>query len=110
MYQTPPNLRFFNNNNNNERGYVSEDLSPLPTGYGVGIRESDQLSVSSSSSFGGPSPRDRQRYLPCNDSKTQGGIYLPMAPLSSSLGSPASANNKVIVRKINIFSLIVSLV
>ncbi|KAK1121874.1 hypothetical protein K0M31_010184 [Melipona bicolor] len=54
-------------------------------------RESDQLSVSSSSSVGGPSPRDR-RCLP-NDSSAA-GIYLPMAPLSSSLHSPAS-NSKV---------------
>ncbi|XP_024893875.1 ankyrin repeat and SAM domain-containing protein 1A-like isoform X2 [Temnothorax curvispinosus] len=84
LYQTPPVPR-----GTMEGSFVSEDLSlTLPTGYGG--RESDQLSVSSSSSVGGPSPRDR-RCLP-NDSST--GIYLPMAPLSSSLHSPAS-NNKV---------------
>ncbi|XP_011059467.1 PREDICTED: uncharacterized protein LOC105149028 isoform X2 [Acromyrmex echinatior] len=85
LYQTPPVPR-----GTMEGSFVSEDLSlTLPTGYGG--RESDQLSVSSSSSVGGPSPRDR-RCLP-NDSSAA-GIYLPMAPLSSSLHSPAS-NNKV---------------
>ncbi|KAK0086931.1 hypothetical protein PV325_002141 [Microctonus aethiopoides] len=98
LYQTPPVPRY------TEGSYVSEDLSlTLPTGLGGngggcgggggggGSRESDQLSVSSSSSVGGPSPRDR-RCLP-NDSNPP-GIYLPMAPLSSSLHSPAS-NSKV---------------
>ncbi|XP_076179586.1 ankyrin repeat and SAM domain-containing protein 1A isoform X2 [Ptiloglossa arizonensis] len=86
LYQTPPVPR-----GTMEGSFVSEDLSlTLPTGYGGG-RESDQLSVSSSSSVGGRSPRDR-RCLP-NDSSAA-GIYLPMAPLSSSLHSPAS-NNKV---------------
>ncbi|XP_012218625.1 ankyrin repeat and SAM domain-containing protein 1A-like isoform X2 [Linepithema humile] len=85
LYQTPPVPR-----GTMEGSFVSEDLSlTLPTGYGG--RESDQLSVSSSSSVGGPSPRDR-RCLP-NDSSAA-GIYLPMAPLSSSLHSPAS-NSKV---------------
>ncbi|XP_008546697.1 ankyrin repeat and sterile alpha motif domain-containing protein 1B isoform X1 [Microplitis demolitor] len=84
LYQTPPAPRC------TEGSYVSEDLSlTLPPGF-TG-RESDQLSVSSSSSIGGPSPRDR-RCLP-NDSGIS-GIYLPMAPLSSSLHSPAS-NSKV---------------
>ncbi|XP_074108399.1 ankyrin repeat and SAM domain-containing protein 1A isoform X11 [Cotesia typhae] len=84
LYQTPPAPRC------TEGSYVSEDLSlTLPAGF-TG-RESDQLSVSSSSSIGGPSPRDR-RCLP-NDSGIS-GIYLPMAPLSSSLHSPAS-NSKV---------------
>ncbi|XP_044594522.1 ankyrin repeat and sterile alpha motif domain-containing protein 1B isoform X3 [Cotesia glomerata] len=84
LYQTPPAPRY------TEGSYVSEDLSlTLPAGF-TG-RESDQLSVSSSSSIGGPSPRDR-RCLP-NDSGIS-GIYLPMAPLSSSLHSPAS-NSKV---------------
>ncbi|XP_034939821.1 ankyrin repeat and SAM domain-containing protein 1A-like [Chelonus insularis] len=84
LYQTPPAPLC------TEGSYVSEDLSlTLPHGF-VG-RESDQLSVSSSSSVGGPSPRDR-RCLP-NDSGIS-GIYLPMAPLSSSLHSPAS-NSKV---------------
>lgn len=100
LYQTPPVPRY------TEGSYVSEDLSlTLPTGLGGngggcgggggggGSRESDQLSVSSSSSVGGPSPRDR-RCLP-NDSNPP-GIYLPMAPLSSSLHSPAS-NSKVSV-------------
>ncbi|XP_020300342.1 ankyrin repeat and SAM domain-containing protein 1A-like isoform X2 [Pseudomyrmex gracilis] len=83
LYQTPPVPR-----GTMEGSYVSEDLSlTLPTGYS---RESDQLSVSSSSSVGGPSPRDR-RCLPSDSS----GIYLPMAsPLSSSLHSSAS-NSKV---------------
>ncbi|XP_014604190.1 PREDICTED: ankyrin repeat and SAM domain-containing protein 1A isoform X2 [Polistes canadensis] len=86
LYQTPPVPR-----GTMEGSFVSEDLSlTLPTGYG-GNRESDQLSVSSSSSVGGPSPRER-RCLP-NDSGVP-GIYLPMAPLSSSLHSPAS-NSKV---------------
>ncbi|XP_015181975.1 PREDICTED: ankyrin repeat and SAM domain-containing protein 1A-like isoform X3 [Polistes dominula] len=86
LYQTPPVPR-----GTMEGSFVSEDLSlTLPTGYG-GNRESDQLSVSSSSSVGGPSPRER-RCLP-NDSGAP-GIYLPMAPLSSSLHSPAS-NSKV---------------
>lgn len=86
LYQTPPAPRC------TEGSYVSEDLSlTLPPGF-TG-RESDQLSVSSSSSIGGPSPRDR-RCLP-NDSGIS-GIYLPMAPLSSSLHSPAS-NSKVSV-------------
>ncbi|KAI4491146.1 hypothetical protein M0802_010367 [Mischocyttarus mexicanus] len=86
LYQTPPVPRGIM-----EGSFVSEDLSlTLPTGYG-GNRESDQLSVSSSSSVGGPSPRER-RCLP-NDSGAP-GIYLPMAPLSSSLHSPAS-NSKV---------------
>lgn len=89
LYQTPPAPR-----GTMEGSFVSEDLSlTLPARYGGG-RESDQLSVSSSSSVGGPSPRDR-RCLP-NDSNAA-GIYLPMAPLSSSLHSPAS-NNKVSVR------------
>ncbi|XP_043268732.1 ankyrin repeat and SAM domain-containing protein 1A-like isoform X2 [Venturia canescens] len=87
LYQTPPAPRGITN----EGSYASEDLSlTLPPGYGGG-RESDQLSVSSSSSVGGPSPRDR-RCLP-NDSGTS-GIYLPMAPLSSSQHSSAS-NSKV---------------
>ncbi|XP_024944118.1 uncharacterized protein LOC107271110 isoform X2 [Cephus cinctus] len=74
-----------------EGSFVSEDLSlTLPTGFGGG-RDSDQLSVSSSSSIGGPSPRER-RCLPSDP--TAAGIYLPMAPLSSSLHSPAS-NSKV---------------
>ncbi|RLU26658.1 hypothetical protein DMN91_000455 [Ooceraea biroi] len=86
LYQTPPVPR-----GTMEGSFVSEDLSlTLPTGYGGG-RESDQLSVSSSSSVGGPSPRDRRCLL--NDSSAA-GIYLPMAPLSSSLHSPAS-NSKV---------------
>lgn len=78
---------------------MSEDLSlTLPTGYG-GNRESDQLSVSSSSSVGGPSPRERRCLA--NDSGAP-GIYLPMAPLSSSLHSPAS-NSKVSVRSSSLF-------
>lgn len=86
LYQTPPIPR-------GHEGYTLEDLSlTLPMGYGYG-RESDQLSVSSSSSVGGPSPRDR-RCLP-HDSNTP-GIYMPMAPLSGSLHSPAS-NSKVSV-------------
>ncbi|KAK2576524.1 hypothetical protein KPH14_005846 [Odynerus spinipes] len=86
LYQTPPVPR-----GTMEGSFVSEDLSlTLPTGY-TGGRESDQLSVSSSSSVGGPSPRER-RCLP-NDSGAP-GIYLPMAPLSCSLHSPAS-NSKV---------------
>ncbi|XP_043479675.1 uncharacterized protein LOC122509573 isoform X1 [Leptopilina heterotoma] len=86
LYQTPPIPRGML-----EGSFASEDLSlTLPPGYGGG-RESDQLSVSSSSSVGGPSPRDR-RCLP-NDSNAS-GIYLPMAPLSSSSHTPAS-NSKV---------------
>ncbi|XP_046823014.1 uncharacterized protein LOC124425943 isoform X2 [Vespa crabro] len=86
LYQTPPVPR-----GTMEGSFVSEDLSlTLPTGYG-GNRESDQLSVSSSSSVGGPSPRERRCLA--NDSGAP-GIYLPMAPLSSSLHSPAS-NSKV---------------
>ncbi|XP_012279831.1 ankyrin repeat and sterile alpha motif domain-containing protein 1B isoform X2 [Orussus abietinus] len=85
LYQTPPAPR-----GPMEGGFASEDLSlTLPPGYGGG-RESDQLSVSSSSSVGGPSPRDRR----CLPNETNPGIYLPMAPLSSSLHSPAS-NSKV---------------
>ncbi|XP_044012803.1 ankyrin repeat and SAM domain-containing protein 1A-like isoform X3 [Aphidius gifuensis] len=84
LYQTPPVPR------GTESSYASEDLSlTLPPGFSG--RESDQLSVSSSSSIGGPSPRER-RFLP-NDTGIP-GIYLPMAPLSSSLHSPAS-NSKV---------------
>lgn len=86
LYQTPPVPR------GTESSYASEDLSlTLPPGFSG--RESDQLSVSSSSSIGGPSPRER-RFLP-NDTGIP-GIYLPMAPLSSSLHSPAS-NSKVSV-------------
>ncbi|XP_033217418.1 caskin-2-like isoform X2 [Belonocnema kinseyi] len=86
LYQTPPILR-----GTMEGSFASEDLSlTLPPGYGGG-RESDQLSVSSSSSVGGPSPRDR-RCLPSDSNAS--GIYLPMAPLSSSSHSPAS-NSKV---------------
>ncbi|XP_048512045.1 ankyrin repeat and sterile alpha motif domain-containing protein 1B-like isoform X2 [Athalia rosae] len=74
-----------------DSSFISEDLSLQLPGYGCGGRESDQLSVSSSSSIGGPSPRDR-RCLPADTNAA--GIYLPMAPLSSSLHSPAS-NSKV---------------
>ncbi|XP_015115942.1 ankyrin repeat and sterile alpha motif domain-containing protein 1B isoform X3 [Diachasma alloeum] len=84
LYQTPPVPRC------TEGSHVSEDLS-LTLTHGLSGRESDQLSVSSSSSIGGFSRRDR-RCLP-SDSCTP-GIYLSMAPLSSSLHSPAS-NSKV---------------
>ncbi|XP_011299821.1 ankyrin repeat and SAM domain-containing protein 1A isoform X3 [Fopius arisanus] len=84
LYQTPPVPRC------TEGSYASEDLS-LTLPPGLSGRESDQLSVSSSSSIGGSSRRDR-RCLP-NDSCAP-GIYLPMAPLSSSLHSSAS-NSKV---------------
>ncbi|XP_063986359.1 ankyrin repeat and sterile alpha motif domain-containing protein 1B-like isoform X3 [Diachasmimorpha longicaudata] len=83
LYQTPPAPRC-------AEGHASEDLS-LTLTQGLSARESDQLSISSSSSIGGQCRRDR-RCLP-SDSCTP-GIYLPMAPLSSSLHSPAS-NSKV---------------
>ncbi|XP_015518771.2 ankyrin repeat and sterile alpha motif domain-containing protein 1B isoform X2 [Neodiprion lecontei] len=85
LYQTLPASRGLM-----DSSFMSEDLSLTLPGYGCG-RESDQLSVSSSSSVGGPSPRDR-RCLPADSNAA--GIYLPMAPLSSSLHSPAS-NSKV---------------
>lgn len=92
LYHTPPILR-----GPMEGSFASEDLSlTLPPGCGGG-RESDQLSVSSSSSVGGPSPRDRRCLL--SDSNAP-GIYLPMAPLSSSSHSPAS-NSKVSVSSIH---------
>lgn len=96
LYQTPPIPRCYANNGEPVGyGNASEDLSlTLPPAYGN--RESDQLSVSSSSSFGGKSPRDRHRCLP-SDSHNAPGIYLPMAPLSS----PASANSKVSVSTFN---------
>ncbi|XP_046748663.1 ankyrin repeat and sterile alpha motif domain-containing protein 1B-like isoform X3 [Diprion similis] len=85
LYQTLPATRGLM-----DSSFMSEDLSLTLPGYGCG-RESDQLSVSSSSSVGGPSPRDR-RCLPADSNAA--GIYLPMAPLSSSLHSPAS-NSKI---------------
>ena len=86
LYQTPPVPRGMANDgySGSGGGYTSEDQLSLTLPPG---RESDQLSVSSSSSIGGPSPRDR-RCLPSDAS----GIYLPMAPLSSSLHSPASSS------------------
>jgi hypothetical protein len=90
LYQLPPISRALIN-----KSYVSEDQLSLTLPRGCcGSRESDQLSVSSSSSVGGPSPRER-RYLPSDLSTS--GIYLPMAPLPSSQYSPASSS-KVSVR------------
>ncbi|OXU25060.1 hypothetical protein TSAR_002247 [Trichomalopsis sarcophagae] len=86
LYQTPPVPRAL------AEGYNSEDqLSLTLPASCYGGRESDQLSVSSSSSIGGPSPRERR--CPTGESSSSGpGIYLPMAPLSSSLHSPASSS------------------
>ncbi|KAJ8676596.1 hypothetical protein QAD02_012383 [Eretmocerus hayati] len=85
LYQTPPIPRA---HTAESTGYISEDQLSLTLPAGYGGRESDQLSVSSSSSFGGRSPRER-RCVPSDVSSA--GIYLPMAPLSSSLNSPASS-------------------
>ncbi|XP_058789490.1 ankyrin repeat and SAM domain-containing protein 1A-like [Phymastichus coffea] len=79
LYQTPPIPR-----SAVEAGYASEDQL---ASAGYGGRESDQLSVSSSSSVGGRSPRER-RCIPVDST----GIYLPMAPLPGSLHSPASGS------------------
>lgn len=90
LYQLPPTPR------NLAEGYTSEDQLSLTlpgSGY-YGGRESDQLSVSSSSSMGGPSPRER-RCVPTDSPAS--GIYLPMAPVPGSLHSPASSS-KVSVR------------
>ncbi|XP_023248257.1 ankyrin repeat and sterile alpha motif domain-containing protein 1B-like [Copidosoma floridanum] len=85
LYQIPPVSRGIDVTSG---GYASEDqLSLTPGCYGG--RESDQLSVSSSSSIGGPSPRDR-RCIPSDASSS--GIYLPMGPISNSLHSPASSS------------------
>lgn len=74
--------------------YHSEELC---SSYQGRIREADQLSISSTtSSTGGPSPRERQR-CGTNDSSVSGGnIYLPMATSGYHAHSPGS-NNKVSV-------------
>lgn len=82
--------------------YHSEELC---SSYQGRIREADQLSISSTtSSTGGPSPRERQR-CGTNDSSVSGGnIYLPMATSGYHAHSPGS-NNKVSVCLFDRFNL-----
>ncbi|CAB0034959.1 unnamed protein product, partial [Trichogramma brassicae] len=92
LYQTPPAPRALTDTTS--AGYASEDQLSMTLpgsgyyGYSAASRESDQLSVSSSSSFGGPSPRER-RCVPTSAT----GIYLPMAPLSSSQATSNKISN-----------------
>lgn len=61
---------------------LSEELSELSSSrLSYPVRDADQLSVSSSSSMGGPSISPRDRFLPMDRGET--GNYMPMSGRSS---------------------------